>query len=61
MLINKTSSFHKKTDVQYHGQPHYNNGVAMITPRNFDIILGRVSLLVRRQLPFEHIECRHIR
>ena len=30
MLINKTSSFYKKTDVQYHGQPHYNNGVAMI-------------------------------
>ena len=30
MLLNKTSPFDNKTDVQYHDQPHYSNGVAMI-------------------------------
>ena len=71
MLLNKTSPFDNKADVQDHDQPHNINGVAMICghhsekvviiPRSFDIILGRVSFLNRRQLPLEHIECRHNR
>ena len=30
MLLNKTSPFYNKTDVQYHDQPDYSNRVAMI-------------------------------